>query len=77
MYNPKQTHVAQLFPESRGIIEACKDSKVPMAVASRSPTPPTARAFLRTLGNSSETKAFSRAFSLEEISECCKFTLES
>ncbi len=52
MYSPKQTHLAQLFPESRDIIEACKASDIPMAVASRSPTPATAKAFLKTLGES-------------------------
>ncbi len=50
IYSPRQTHLAELFPESRDIIEACKASKTPMAIASRSPTPPTARAFLKALG---------------------------
>lgn len=50
MYSPKQTHIAQLFPDSRDIIEACKASDIPMAVASRSPTPATAQAFLKALG---------------------------
>jgi hypothetical protein len=50
MYSPSQTHLAQLFPESREIIEACRASDVPMAVASRSPTPRTANSFLSHLG---------------------------
>ena len=52
MYSPKQTHLAQLFPDSRDIIEACRASDISMAVASRSPTPDTAKAFLKTLGRS-------------------------
>lgn len=51
MYSPKQKNVAQLFPESRDIIDAFKDSQIPMAVASRSPTPETAKSFLKTLGD--------------------------
>ena len=50
MYSPRETQMARLFPEAREVIEACRDSKIPMAVASRSPEPPTARAFLRALG---------------------------
>ncbi|KAL0031632.1 hypothetical protein WJX77_010764 [Trebouxia sp. C0004] len=40
----------KLFPEARGVMEALKDSGVPMALASRTPTPEVARAFLQKLG---------------------------
>lgn len=40
----------KLFPEARGVLEALKEHNVPMALASRTPTPDVARAFLKKLG---------------------------
>eukprot|EP00884_Botryococcus_braunii_P001749 jgi/Botrbrau1/11575/Bobra.60_1s0025.1 len=39
-----------LYPQTRAILQACRDSKVPLGVASRTPTPHVARAFLKKLG---------------------------
>lgn len=39
-----------LYPEARGIVYALKEKGIDMAVASRSPTPNIAKAFLEELG---------------------------
>ncbi|KAK9806675.1 hypothetical protein WJX73_007085 [Symbiochloris irregularis] len=40
----------RLFPEVNAILQACRDKHIPLAVASRTPTPSVATAFLRKLG---------------------------
>ena len=39
-----------LYPDSLGILQACRDHKLPMAIASRTPTPRVAQAFMHKLG---------------------------
>ncbi|KAK9858015.1 hypothetical protein WJX84_009734 [Apatococcus fuscideae] len=39
-----------LFPEARGVMQALEDEGISMAIASRTPTPKTAKAFLQKLG---------------------------
>ncbi|KAH9314833.1 hypothetical protein KI387_023460, partial [Taxus chinensis] len=39
-----------LYPQAKGILSALKEKGVSMAIASRTPTPATARAFLNKLG---------------------------
>ena len=68
MYSPRETQMARLFPEAHEVIEACRDSKIPMAVASRSPEPPTARAFLQALGTLAAAQQHSKS-SLNVLSE--------
>ncbi|GMH39539.1 hypothetical protein BSKO_07437 [Bryopsis sp. KO-2023] len=47
MYTPDDT--PRLYPETRGIIDAVRDSNMKFAVASRTPTPHVARSFLKKL----------------------------
>lgn len=48
MYDVRDT--AKVFPESMAVLEALQTSQVPVAVASRTPTPDVARSFLKQLG---------------------------
>ncbi|CAL8467975.1 g7513 [Coccomyxa elongata] len=48
MYTVNDT--PSLYPESRGILEACRELNIPMAIASRTPTPKVAKAFMNKLG---------------------------
>lgn len=50
MYSPKELNRAKLFSEAKEIIAACAAFPIRLAVASRSPTPKTASAFLKKLG---------------------------
>lgn len=47
------TDTPHLYPEARQVLDALRDKGVRMAVASRTPTPPVASAFLQKLGISS------------------------
>ncbi|KAK9826684.1 hypothetical protein WJX74_009820 [Apatococcus lobatus] len=48
MMSPKDD--PYLFPEARGVMQALENENIPMAIASRTPTPKTAVAFLQKLG---------------------------
>ena len=50
MYTRHDTDVAQLFPETKDVLDALRDSNIKLAVASRSPTPDVAKAFLKKVG---------------------------
>ena len=43
--------IAKLFPETREILDAIKESDIKLAIASRSPTPDVAKTFLKEIGN--------------------------
>eukprot|EP00891_Asterochloris_glomerata_P005641 jgi/Astpho2/5641/Aster-02890 len=49
------TDTPHLYPEARQVLDALRDKGVRMAVASRTPTPPVASAFLQKLGGGSMT----------------------